>query len=57
MLGEIFRVYEIDEYGSAWVETPLTPHANGYTFGHSIALDAQEMQVASRQPRRRPTRG
>ena len=56
MVGGTFNVYEIDEYGSAWVETPLLPHVDGYTYNHSLALDAHEMEVVS-ESRRRPTKG
>ena len=44
MIGEIFVVSEIDEYGSAWIEKSweLSP---GQIHGHTIALAASEMEV------------
>jgi hypothetical protein len=44
MLGEVFEVYEIDEYGSAWVEK-LWDDGGGKSQSHSLALDSHEMEV------------
>ena len=43
MIGEVFEVYEIDEYGSAWVEKQWLVENGDYS--HSLALDAHEMEV------------
>ena len=44
MVGEVFEVYEIDQYGSAWVEK--TWHAgDGEYRSHSLGLSAHEMEV------------
>ena len=42
MVGEVFEVYEIDQYGSAWVEKVWT--GDGLS-SHSIALASHEMEV------------
>ena len=45
MVGEVFEVYEIDEYGAAWVEKAWLNEAGDYSHDHSLALDAHEMEV------------
>ncbi len=45
MIGEIFEVEEIDEYGSPWISKDWHHEHEGTCFGHSIALDAQEMEL------------
>ncbi|MEO5824107.1 MAG: hypothetical protein ABIT71_26670 [Vicinamibacteraceae bacterium] len=40
MLGEVFEVYEIDEWGQAWVRKSW-PGSHRY---HSLGLDAHEME-------------
>jgi len=49
MIGQVFIVSEIDEYGSAWIEKSweLSP---GEIHGHSIALGASEMEVVDTPP-------
>jgi hypothetical protein len=45
MIGEVFEVTEIDEYGHPWVGKGWQS-ANGEEYrGHSIALEAAEMEV------------
>ena len=44
MLGEVFDVHEIDEYGSAWVEK-LWRESDGSSRSHSLGLDPHEMEV------------
>jgi hypothetical protein len=49
MVGEIFRVYEIDEYGAAWVETSPFRKEDGCLHNHSLGLDPHEMEVVSQR--------
>ena len=45
MIGEVFEVYEIDQYGCAWVGKGwLNDDGDDYR-GHSVALDPEEMEV------------
>jgi hypothetical protein len=44
MIGEVFEVYEVDEYGSAWVEK-LWHDGDGLSHSHSLALSPHEMEV------------
>ncbi len=44
MLGAVFEVYEIDEFGSAWVER-VWDESDG-SRSHSIGLAPHEMEVA-----------
>ena len=43
MVGEVFEVDEIDDYGHPWV-TKWWPDEGGGTFSHSIALLPEEME-------------
>jgi len=43
MVGEVFEVYEIDEYGSAWVEKVGDEGERHHS--HSLALDPHELEV------------
>ncbi len=45
MIGEIFEVEAIDEYGSPWFSKDWHNEYEGTCFAHSIALDAQEMEL------------
>jgi len=45
MLGEVFAVYEIDDYGTAWVEKSW-PADDGGQHSHSLGLDPHEMELA-----------
>jgi hypothetical protein len=45
MIGEIFEVEEIDEYGSPWIRKSWHDEQEGTYLEHSIALDAQEMEL------------
>jgi len=46
MIGKIFEVNEIDEYGGAWVE--MLFGENGDEFHtHRVSLDASEMEVVN----------
>ena len=42
MIGEILEVYEIDDYGSPWVEKWWRLPEGG-SFSHSLALASSEM--------------
>ena len=46
MKDATFPVYEIDEWGSAWVEK-LWNAANGESSSHSLALAPSEMEVVA----------
>ncbi len=48
MIGEVFEVEEIDEYGSPWVCKQWPENDQGESLSHSLALRADEMEsVAS----------
>jgi hypothetical protein len=44
MVGCVFQVEEIDEYGHAWV-TKWWTRAEGHAESHGIALSPSEMEV------------
>jgi hypothetical protein len=44
MLGQVFVVYEIDEWGKPWVEKWWYPTGEE-SFCHSLSLDSHEMEV------------
>jgi hypothetical protein len=47
MIGEVFEVEEIDEYGHPWV-SKLWPNEQQETCrSHSIALEAHEMELVA----------
>ena len=45
MIGEVFEVEEIDQYGCPWVRKSWPNQAEGQCHSHSIALEAHEMEV------------
>lgn len=45
MIGEIFEVTEIDQYGHAWVGKGWMNDEQDRYRGHSVALDPEEMEV------------
>ncbi|MBS0336702.1 MAG: hypothetical protein JSS40_07810 [Proteobacteria bacterium] len=45
MKDEVFEVYEIDQWGGAWVEK-WWYHSDGTAFSHSLGLSADEMEIA-----------
>ena len=45
MVGEVFEVEEIDEYGQPWVRKSWPNEAEGKCHSHSIALEPNEMEV------------
>ena len=46
MEGEVFEVYEIDEWGGAWVEK-LWRTDDGTASSHSLGLGPNQMEVVS----------
>lgn len=44
MVGEAFKVYEIDEYGQPWVEK-WRHDEDGTSRSHSIALEPHEIEI------------
>ena len=46
MVGQVFEVCQLDEYGWAWVEKWFESDADG-RFCHRLALAADEMEVVS----------
>ena len=50
MCGEIFEVYEVDEWGSAWVKKCWTQEKEkGMTSSHSLALTPDEMELVGKK--------
>lgn len=45
MVGEIFEVTEIDEYGKPWIGKAWSSPEEGQYAGHSLALDSEEMEL------------
>ena len=45
MIGGVFEVEEIDEYGHPWVRKSWPNEAEGKCHSHSIALEPQEMEL------------
>lgn len=45
MVGEVFEVDEIDEYGHPWIRKSWPDEEGGTCHSHSIALDPHEMEV------------
>jgi hypothetical protein len=45
MKGEVFTVYEIDEYGQAWVEKWWRKN-EPESFSHDLGLSPTEMEVS-----------
>lgn len=44
MQGEVFEVYEIDDWGSAWVKKWWNEGAEE-SLSHSLALSPREMEL------------
>lgn len=47
MIGEIFLVEEIDEYGHPWVEKSWPDESDGTCRSHSVALESDEMELVA----------
>lgn len=45
MIGEVFEVEEIDEHGQAWVFKSWSTDSEDEYYGHSVALDPNEMEL------------
>lgn len=45
MIGDIYEVEEIDEYGYAWIRKSWPNEEEGTCHSHSIALEPQEMEL------------
>jgi hypothetical protein len=45
MIGEVFVVEEIDEYGHPWVRKSWPNEAEGTCHSHSVALEPREMEL------------
>jgi hypothetical protein len=46
MKGEVLDVYEVDEWGSAWVKKWWKPSGKK-AYCHSLALSSDEMELVS----------
>ena len=45
MIGEVFEVEEIDEYGQPWVRKSWPNDDEGTYHSHSVALESYEMEI------------
>jgi hypothetical protein len=50
MIGETFRIDEIDELGAPWVTKEFAGESPGQVFSHSIALASDEMLIVDEEP-------
>jgi len=48
MIGEVFEVEEIDEYGHPWIRKSWPNEEEGTCESHSIALEPEEMELVER---------
>ena len=48
MIGEVFIVDEIDEYGGVWVEK-VWDSGNGTLLSHSLSLNPEEMELIQKK--------
>jgi hypothetical protein len=49
MIGEVFRIEEIDEFGHPWIRKSWPNDKYGTCHSHSIALETQEMELVDPQ--------
>jgi hypothetical protein len=49
MVGEIFEIEEIDEYGQPWVRKSWPDISGEKCHSHSIALEARDMEIVEAQ--------
>jgi hypothetical protein len=47
MIGEVFTVEEIDEYGQPWVRKSWPNESQGTCESHSVGLEPSEMELIS----------
>ena len=45
MIGEVFAIEEVDEYGHPWVRKSWPNNEEGKCHSHSIALESIEMEL------------
>ena len=45
MIGEVFSVYDIDEYGQAWISKEWPNEEDRSIDSHSVAPSSDEMEV------------
>ena len=45
MIGEVFEVTEIDQYGKPWIGKGWSSTEEGQYRGHSLALECDEMEL------------
>jgi len=45
MIGQVFKVEEIDEYGLAWLTKTWQEEEEGQFHCHSIAPESNEMEI------------
>lgn len=45
MVGGVFEVYEIDEYGCAWVQKTWHYPQSGKSMSHSLSLKQHQMEL------------
>ena len=45
MIGEVFEIEEIDEYGHPWIRKSWSNEKEGTCNSHSIAVESQEIEV------------
>jgi len=51
LIGDIFKVYEIDSYGCAWIGKGWHNLEEGEYIGHSIGLESHEMELINLRDR------
>lgn len=50
MVGDVFPVDEIDEYGQPWVRKSWPNESEGTCMSHSVALEPSEMEYVGESP-------
>jgi hypothetical protein len=45
MVGDVFEVSQVDEYGVAWIGKDWYTPEGKLDFSHTLALDSDEMEV------------
>jgi hypothetical protein len=50
MIGQVFPVEEIDQYGQPWVRKSWPNEAEGTCQSHSVALEPSEMEFVGDPP-------